>query len=454
MIRSIAGRLALMFAAAAALVFVVGAALLHASLGDRIERQLRDELQLRASLLETSMLKAETPEHWAAWIAPKLEALQAASEGSALWVEGEHVGFRFGQAPDDLARRVTQPSGHALVTAGDREMATLVRHIAPDGERPALRFVMTRDTAPYAATLADFRAALIVTVVVGVALVALMGYGIARLGLAPLARLSAQARLLHPGDTAKRLGFVPMPRELSHLTASFNGALDRLARACRQLEAFNANVAHELRTPLGNLIGQTQVAMMRRRSADDLAEVLGSNLEELERMRGIVNDMLFLARADQGARVHHAAAVSLADEVRKVADYLAPLLDDAKVKVDVQGDARLPVDPALFRRAVSNLLHNAIQHGRAGGMVVVRVGAEQGLPAVSVSNPGEAIEPAHLAHLFDRFYRTDEARANAGGNHGLGLSIVQAIAAMHRGSVFARSQGGWNTFGFTVTASG
>jgi two-component system heavy metal sensor histidine kinase CusS len=332
-----------------------------------------------------------------------------------------------------------------------QERLALERLIPADGERPGVRLVLTRDDAPWARTLACFRDAVVAAGVVGLALIGLLGLCIARLGLAPLTRLSAQARALRPGDTAQRLGFLPLPRELEHLTGSFNGALGRLDTVCRQLEAFNANVAHELRTPLTNLIGQTQVTLMRAREPAVLEENLRSNLEEMERLRAIVHDMLFLARADQGVRASAPDAVfDLAAEARQVLEYFEPLLDEASMTGSVAGQAWASIDVALFRRALGNLVHNAIQHGCRGGRVLVCVGEDAGVPSVSVSNEGPAIDGAQLERLFDRFYRADPARRNPGGNHGLGLSIVKAIASMHRGTAFARSEGGVNTFGFTL----
>ena len=168
-------------------------------------------------------------------------------------------------------------------------------------------------------------------------------------------------------------------------------------------------------------------------------------------MRGIVNDMLFLSQADRGALASNPARVSLCDEVRKVVEFLEPMAEERGVTVSVHGDAQVEVETALVRRALSNLLQNAIEHSAGGDEVVARVEVHDGTPRVAVSNPGRRIDDVHLPHLFERFYRADPSRANSGGNHGLGLSIVKAVATMHRGAVFARSEAGWNTFGFTVS---
>jgi two-component system heavy metal sensor histidine kinase CusS len=237
---------------------------------------------------------------------------------------------------------------------------------------------------------------------------------------------------------------------LTPLAASFNGALDRLEAAYAQLESFSADVAHELRTPIGNIIGMTQVALTRERSAQELTETLQSNLEELERLRAIVNDMLFLARADRGETAHCLSEARLAGEVHKTIEFLEPLIEEKALSVDVSGDARAAVDKSLFRRALSNLLHNAIQYSPAGARVRVEIGRQTDAVRVAVSNPGAAIPAEHVSRLFDRFYRVDPAREFSADNHGLGLAIVKAIARMHGGTVFANSDAGVNTIGLTL----
>ena len=178
--------------------------------------------------------------------------------------------------------------------------------------------------------------------------------------------------------------------------------------------------------------------------------MLQSNLEELERLRAIVADMLFLARAEQGERAHKLTESSLAREVDKTVEFFDVLLEDAGMQVEVVGDAVAPIETSLFRRALSNLLQNAIQHSQGSGPIVARVEKHADRAEVSFSNPSEPIPPEQLARLFDRFYRVDAARHNSGENHGLGLAIVKAVAAMHGGTVFARSGDGVTTIGFSV----
>jgi two-component system heavy metal sensor histidine kinase CusS len=242
----------------------------------------------------------------------------------------------------------------------------------------------------------------------------------------------------------------PLPPELNQFVTSFNSTLERVEQAYARLESFNADVAHELRSPLTNLIGQTQVALTRGRSAEHYFEVLQSNLEELERLRSIINDMLFLASADQGSKVTELTCASLAQEVATTLDYLDFILEDAQVRVEVHGEASVPMEKAHLRRALINLLHNAVQHTEAGQSIRVDIVEQADHVSVGISNPGEQIASEHLPKLFERFYRVDASRANSGANHGLGLAIVKAIALMHGGSVFVHSRDGINTFGINL----
>jgi two-component system heavy metal sensor histidine kinase CusS len=287
-----------------------------------------------------------------------------------------------------------------------------------------------------------------------VALVMALGWWIARIGLRPLQRLSEQARALRPNTLAQRLSLERLPVELEDLTAAFNGALGRLEDAWEQLEGFNADVAHELRTPLANLIGGTQVALSRPRTAGEFEETLQSNLEELERLRSIVNDMLFLARADQGEAATGLTAANVAHEVEMTIEFFEPLLDETGATVAIEGElrAQATMNIALFRRALSNLLQNAIEHSAPGARLLVTITLRAGATWIAVANPGKTVAPAHLPRLFDRFYRVDSSRHDPGAihGHGLGLAIVKAVATMHGGATLATSEDGLTTIAFSI----
>ena len=300
--------------------------------------------------------------------------------------------------------------------------------------------------------------------VLGSLLVSMAGTWMVRKGLQPLHLLVEQTRQLSAQDLAqhwhKRLDDRDQPQELRPLIAQFNALLDRLAVAYQQMEAFNADVAHELNTPLTTLISSCELALRKPRDATELRDILASNLEDLQRMAGIVADMLFLSHADRGEGARRTPVASLAEVAAEVAEFHEAALQEAGVQVQVQGDASAQVDARLLRRALSNLLGNATRYARPGSVIELLIearpvaqGQVQGqmqAVAVIVRNQGSSIDARHLPRLFDRFYRSDTARAQADRNHGLGLAIVAAIARMHGGQTLAESADGVTSIGLLL----
>lgn len=246
-----------------------------------------------------------------------------------------------------------------------------------------------------------------------------------------------------------------MRQRVDQLTAM----LERQRRSCAQREAFSANVAHELRTPLATLIAGTELTLREGGLPPAVADRLGGHLEELHRMQDIVGDMLFLSRAYGGQRARRQAVDSLAALAREVADYHDAALDEAGLSLRIEGDGAAEVDAALLKRALSNLIDNATRYATPAS--ALRVGIEPvrgGVIRLWVANLGPVIPAARLPRLFDRFYRAESSResqavgAGPSGEHlGLGLSIVDAIARMHGGAPFARSGDGETRIGFTLT---
>ena len=277
--------------------------------------------------------------------------------------------------------------------------------------------------------------------------------------LRPLNELATQTRAISPRRLDQRLALTDPAEELLPWIDQFNALMGRLDQAYAQLEGFNADVAHELRTPLATLIGQTELALSRERSVDSLRDTLVSNLEEVQRLSALVNDMLFLSQADRGASARRGKPVSLAALAAEVAEFHEATLEDTGLTLRIEGDATLALDEALVKRALSNLLGNATRFAESGSEVVVHVAPEAsvgGLPTtarVSVHNRGDAIAPEHLPRLFDRFFRVDDSRCCDGvQHHGLGLAIVAAIARMHGGQPEAESADGATRVGFTLAA--
>jgi two-component system, OmpR family, heavy metal sensor histidine kinase CusS len=275
--------------------------------------------------------------------------------------------------------------------------------------------------------------------------------------LRPLNDLAAQTRAISPRQLNQRLVLRDPAEELQPWVTQFNGLMGRLEQSYAQLEGFNADVAHELRTPLATIIGQTELALSRDRTVESLRDTLVSNLEETQRLSALVNDMLFLSQADRGASARCGPPTSLADLCAQVLDFHEATLDAAQLTLHIEGDAHMAVDEALVKRALSNLLGNATRFAQPGSTLLLQIARETASLAspvrMLVQNQGPAIAAEHLPRLFDRFFRADAARCcDDGPHHGLGLAIVAAIARMHGGQTFAESAEGVTRVGFSLGA--
>jgi two-component system heavy metal sensor histidine kinase CusS len=267
----------------------------------------------------------------------------------------------------------------------------------------------------------------------------LLVYLVLRRGLRPLHRVAAQAALIAPFNLAVRLEEHDAPLELQRMVAAFNAMLDRIATGYERLSQSSADLAHEIRTPIGALIGQTQVALSRTRSADEYQQVLESNLEELNRLSLTVDNILFLAQADHATLKIERTTLEMADELLRIAEYFEGLADEAGLRFDVQASGTAWVNAPLCRRALHNLVVNAVRYSTRG--TVVRLsGRHDGVAStLVVENEGAPIPPEQLERLFDRFYRADAVHARPAESSGLGLAIVKAIMDLHAGEVTVSS---------------
>lgn len=262
-------------------------------------------------------------------------------------------------------------------------------------------------------------------------------------GLSPLRRFRKVAARVSTDDLSHRIALEKLPLELREVAHALNLMLNRLDGGVQQLTQFSDDLAHELRSPLGNLLGKAQVALARERSGEEYQNVLVSGVEELERLTRIVQDMLFLAQVNQAPAPFQRLA--LHDEADKVAELFRLAAEEKGVEIAIAGRGWVLGERLMVQRAISNLLSNAIRHTPGGGLIGIRIdGGGEGV-CLSVSNPGAGIDAQHLPHLFERFYRVDASRARSEGGTGLGLSIVQSIMTLHGGAARVSSRAGGPT---------
>ncbi|MCQ4312005.1 heavy metal sensor histidine kinase [Pseudomonas stutzeri] len=274
-----------------------------------------------------------------------------------------------------------------------------------------------------------------------------LGWLLARSGLRPLREVTQVAASVSVKSLTERIPTESTPAELQQLVLAFNAMLTRLEDAFVRLSNFSADIAHELRTPLSNLMTHTEVVLTRARSSEDYQENLYSNLEELRRMARMIDDMLFLAKADNGLVTPQVQLIELKDLCGKLLDFYQLTADEHGIRFELSGSGRIEGDPSMLHRALSNLLSNALRYTADGG--VIRLSIEAGAKDVllSIGNPGATIPEEHLPRLFDRFYRVDPARREGSpSNAGLGLAITRSIIEAHRGEIRCRSHDGWTSF--------
>ncbi|CAE6952699.1 MULTISPECIES: heavy metal sensor histidine kinase [Pseudomonas] len=269
-------------------------------------------------------------------------------------------------------------------------------------------------------------------------LLALIGMGawrIVKRGLSPLRQFRQVASLISTQDLTHRISVDKLPQELSTLAHGINFMLHRLDSGVQQLSQFSDDLAHELRSPISNLMGKAQVTLSRERPPEEYKAVLECCTEELERVTRIVTDMLFLAQVSHPASLVPFEKIILEDEVRRVVDLFSISAEEKQINLRIAGGGRTFGDRLMVQRAISNLLSNAIRHSPIGANISLLVERHSETVCVSVGNPGVGIPAQHIPHLFERFYRVDTSRSRAEGGTGLGLAIVRSIMSLHQGAV-------------------
>lgn len=258
----------------------------------------------------------------------------------------------------------------------------------------------------------------------------------------PIRRLSNKMGDIQADRLDMRIAPSVVPSELKDLVSSFNHMISRLEESFNQLSHFSADIAHELRTPLTNLIIQTQVGLGKSRTLEEYRELLYSNLEEQERLAKMINDMLWLAKRDHGLIKLEQTPLDLSDEVSKLFGFFEALAEDKNIVLSLEGQVQqIQGDKAMLRRAISNLLSNAIRYTKSGGSVLVRLkNFSDNEVSLTVENPGPEIPVEHLPYLFDRFYRANPSRSRQGEGAGLGLAIARSIIDAHGGRVEVTSK--------------
>ena len=445
---SLAGRLVLQFVVGSAFILAAAGYALYHAVAMRLDANDLAEMRGKTEVVEQTLREARTIEA----MSGALERLADLPAGHPRLAIGIRLSGRWVvplERPVAAAASLAQdrPNHHAEVELGGRSW--LLHRVykewagTPDTSLEVTLAVETTDTRRL---LHEHAIVAALVAVIGTAASALLAWFVARRGLAPLAQLATRAGDVTARRLGERLDLHDAPRELHGLVDSINHMLGRLEESFRALEHFSGDIAHELRTPLNNLLLQTQVTLSRERSAVEYHDALHSNLEELERLQSMVADMLFLARADRGMIALNLEEIELHPEIESVAEYFEAAAAEKSQRIVVEGAGSVHADRLMVRRAVNNLLSNAVRYSPPGATIAVAIAKDGRGCSISVSNPGESIPAEELRRLFTRFARRDVARARDVEGAGLGLAIVDSIMKLQGGSVQAASDAGAITF--------
>ena len=289
----------------------------------------------------------------------------------------------------------------------------------------------------------QFGALLALALGLGLIASTLVAITVTRRALRPLAEMKRSLERVQPAHLSERIEPAQWPRELQPMVTAFDGMLDRLEDSFTRLSQFSDDLAHELRTPIGNMLGEAQVALTRERTSEEYRSIIESSAAECERLSGIIDNLLFLARAESAEQQIERSLFNGRTALEKIASFYRSVAEDRHLNIECSGDGQIFADPALFNRAVGNLIDNALRFTTDRGNIYVSIGNRDGRTEVFVRDTGSGIAPEHLPHVFNRFYRGDASRSSAGT--GLGLALVKSIANLHGGSARIESELGRGT---------
>ncbi|TDY88409.1 UNVERIFIED_ORG: two-component system heavy metal sensor histidine kinase CusS [Herbaspirillum seropedicae] len=345
------------------------------------------------------------------------------------------------------AKRVA--SGHSFsVDAGQhQEFQAIKAYLKDDKSGEQLQIIVAVDTEIHDHFMRNFQTTLILYVAGSAVIVVLLSWWAARRGLAPLRAMSDKVQAVSSHNFGERMPIETLPVEIADLAAKLNAMLERLQQDFHRITNFSTDIAHELRTPITNLLTQTDVVLTQQRTNEAYRDTLSSNAEELQRLARTISDMLFLAQTENGISLPSYEPLKLQDEITELLDFYDALAEEKGVNLQLTGDAAVRGDRLMVRRALSNLISNAMRYTPAAGSIAVSIARSEGDVLVAVENDGPEIPEEHLPHLFDRFYRADKSRTKLDTDSaGLGLSITQAIMRAHQGKVTVRSSQGKTRF--------
>jgi two-component system heavy metal sensor histidine kinase CusS len=312
-----------------------------------------------------------------------------------------------------------------------------------------LEIQIAKDVSSQHTQLERHRRDLIRTLIVGVIISALAAVVVTRRGLRPLKEMTEAVKHITISQLNERIGADACPGELAPLANAFNHMLDRIEEGYMRLSQFSGDLAHELRIPISNLMGEAEITLSRPRTQEEYQQVIGSSLEELQRLSNLIENILFLARAEDPKSAVSFSTIDVGAVFKDICDYYGIAAEEEGILLVHTGTSTMKGDPTMLRQVISNLVSNALRYTPKGGSITLSTRTKDNGVEITIQDTGIGIDKDHLSHLFDRFYRVDADRAQKSGGTGLGLAIVKSIVDLHHGTISVVSQPGKGTT-FTI----
>ncbi len=285
----------------------------------------------------------------------------------------------------------------------------------------------------------SFRNKIALVFFLGILFSGVINVAVAKTGMRPLKEITTKIHQVTASQLHERIHPEQWPKELNALTIAFDKMLDRLEDSFDRLSQFSINLAHELRTPINNLMGEAQVALSKVRTQKEYIQILESSLEEFSRLSRMIDNLLFLARSENKEIKPELISFDARREIEAVIEFYEAVAQEQEIQVICEGAASLTADTILFRRLINNLLSNALQYTPKGGKITISIRQTNKNVDIVVNDTGIGINPADLPNVFSRFFRSESARLKYPQGMGLGLNIVKSIMNLHGGNVAIQS---------------
>src|SRR5947208_3310853 len=439
--RSIASQLILLFTLAAALLLACGLGVVYWVVVRHAFAEDNAVLADKVDALQTSFEQRGGLEAVAAEINTAGSRKRAPFLVRVLDPTGATIGQTTGMEtllpanifPPVASGEIPVPTEHRV--AG-KSFALTTRRAVADGQQFTIQVAQDRSSDEQV----ERRFGILVLLVLSGSILAsvLIAIPVTRRGLRPLEEMKLSLERIGPTHLNERVASANWPRELQPMAIAFDEMLKRLDYSFTSLSQYSADLAHELRTPIANMLGEAQVALSRDRSSAEYRETIESAIGECERLSGIVDNLLFVARADAAREPVERKRFDARAALEKIAAFYKMIAEDHHVAISCSGEGEISADPALFERAVGNLVDNALRFTPENGSIEISLAEHATHFEVVVSDNGSGIAPEHLPRVFHRFYRAEPSPGSDRAR--LVLASVNSIVARQGGTVRIQSE--------------